>query len=545
MARSHVWWNRALIIGAVVALVSGAAFAVSSGGVRSKSGTVSRRSTGRSRHFQRRVEVHAARAARPGAAVRSENARAGTDGWQISNGDDKPRPIEGFADHVSAQRGDRIRLYVTTRAPSFRVEAYRTGWYHGIGARLIWESAPAAGRAQPPCAVLAPTRTVDCFDWAPSLSLRIGQQWVPGQYLLKLVQPDGGASFVPLVIRDDHSHAAIVVIASVTTIEAYNGWGGYSLYGDSTGRSRNRATIVSFDRPFGGWANSGFVLGDTYELAQMAESQGMDVTYATDLDVHRHPELLDNHHVVISGAHDEYYSLEMRNGLQAARDHGVNIIFLGANAVYRRIRLEPSALGADRLEVNYRSAALDPLTRSDPSRVTTNWGDPPAAQRPSTLTGTTYECSQAGLSADMVVVDASAWMFQGTGVTDGEHLPGMVRDEYDRLIPSRDTPPGAEVLTHSPLTCRGRQSWSDMAYYGAPSGAGVVDVGTLMFEPHLGPLCAPADLTAVHWECQLRQTVNNIVTEFARGPAATRRPPHSNVERLGILRLPTSSIANE
>jgi hypothetical protein len=120
-----------------------------------------------------------------------------------------------------------------------------------------------------------------------------------------------------------------------------------------------------------------------------------------------------------------------------------------------------------------------------------------------------------------------------------------VRDEYDRVIPSPSTPEDIEVLSHSPLTCRGKRSWSDMAYYGAPSGAGVVDVGTLLFEPHFGPLCAPAALTPAQWQCQLRQVLFNIITEFAKGPAAARHPPHSNVDRLGIARLRTAPSGTE
>ncbi len=528
-----VCWRRRLVVGAGLLIV----FSVAAIGLsQSRTDTVAflgrpARGLGPSGSA-----VTAPRGAEPlvDGTIRAENLRPGSAGWQIADGDKKPRPIEGFADRVSGLQGDRLRLFVTTHAPSFRVLAYRTGWYGGIGARLVWSSAQVAGSVQPQCGVLPATRTVDCSNWAQSLTVQIGRQWVPGQYLLKLVQPDGGASFVPLVVRNDRSHAAIVVVASVTTIEAYNGWGGFSLYGDYAGRAGNRATVVSFDRPFGGWANSGFILGDTFEVAQMLESQGLEVTYTTDVDLHEHPDLLGNHRVVISGAHDEYYSLEMRNGLKAARDRGVNIVFLGANAIFRRIRFQTSPLGVDRREVNYRSAVLDPLAKLDPARVTTNWRDPPRARPERALTGTDYECNQGGLSADMVVSDAAAWMFRATHVTQGEHFPNVVRGEYDRVIRAPGTPPGIEVLTHSPLRCGGRQSWSDMAYYVAASGAGVVDVGTLMFEPHLAPLCAPADLDVAHWECQLRQTMNNIITSFAQGPAGSRHPARSNIDPLGI-----------
>lgn len=151
-----------------------------------------------------------------------------------------------------------------------------------------------------------------------------------------------------------------MVISDVTTLQAYNKWGGHSLYGGTGGRS----TVVSFDRPMDtGWAMSG-ILGDSYNVGVMVESMGLDVSYTTNIDQHEQPGLMRDHRVILSGVHDEYYSLEMRDGLEAARDDGVNIVFLGANAVYRRIRLEPSALGPHRHQVNYRSAAADPIPPS-------------------------------------------------------------------------------------------------------------------------------------------------------------------------------------
>ena len=190
--------------------------------------------------------------------------------------------------------------------------------------------------------------------------------------------------------------------------------------------------------------------------------------------------------------------------------------------------------------MNYRSATLDPLAKLATDEVTTNWGDPPDAQPARSLTGTDYECNRRGLSVDMVIVDADAWMFRGTHVTVGEHFPDMVRDEYDRVSRSPSTPADIEILSHSPLRCGGRASWSDMAYYSTASGAGVIDVGTLLFEPHLGALCAPATLNARHWECQLRQAIYNVVTAFAQGPAGRRYPARLNLDRFRIPSQPST-----
>jgi len=467
---------------------------------------------------------------RGAARIREENARPGNPEWLIEDGDERPRGVEGFTDRVSGQQGDTVRLYVTTEAPSFQVTAYRLGHYGGAGARQVWQSPPIPGRDQPDCKVEAATKMVDCSNWAPSLSVAVGDDWLGGQYLFKLVPARGSASFVPFVVRDDGSKSDVLVISDVTTLQAYNMWGGHSLYGGSGGRS----TVVSFDRPMDtGWAMSG-ILGDSYNAGVMVESLGLDVSYTTNVDQHERPELMRNHKVIVSGVHDEYYSLEMRDGLEAARDAGVNIVFLGANAVYRRIRLEPSLIGPNRHQVNYRSADADPLNGVDPERVTTSWREAPAARPESSLTGTYYECNQGGMRADMVIVDGSAWMFEGTNVTSGQRWPDVVREEYDRVTPSAPTPPNIQVIAHSPLTCRGKASFSDMAYYTAPSGAGVLNTGTLGFEPRLGPLCAPADLTPARWDCQLRQTIANVVLDFAKGPAAERHPSQPNLTQLGI-----------
>jgi hypothetical protein len=470
------------------------------------------------------------------AFIRDENARPGTPGWTIADGDTRPRGIEGFADRVSGQAGDTARLFVRTRAPTFHVEAYRTGFYAGIGARRIWASGTVRATAQPDPIVHPDTLTVDCSHWSPSLPVTIDERWPPGQYVFKLVPASGSASFVPFVVRDDRRRSDVVVISDVTTVQAYNTWGGHSLYGDESGDAARRSTVVSFDRPYAnGWAQVGAIIGDTFDIGMLVESLGLDVTYTTNVDQHAHPELMADHRVIVSGAHDEYYSLEMRRGLEAARDRGVNIVFLGANAVYRRIRFEPSPLGEYRHQVNYRSAAADPLDGVDPRRVTTNWREPPAPDPESSLTGTYYESNQPGLTAPMVVVDAGAWMFEGTDVTNGQAWPAMVREEYDRVTPSAPTPRQIEVLTHSPLVCRGRSSFSDMAYYTTPSGAGVLDVGTLRFEPHLGPLGDPRDVDAQHPDLQVRKLIANVVTTFARGPAGREHPVSPNLDRLGIV----------
>ena len=194
------------------------------------------------------------------------------------------------------------------------------------------------------------------------------KDWPPGCYLLKLVGSGGEEQFVPLTVRDDASTASYVIQNSVTTWQAYNLWGDYSLYYGRTSAGgsdfANRARIVSFDRPYPQtWASGAAdFVGNELPLLMHLESLGLDLTYWTDVDLHARPELLMNHKCLFSLGHDEYWSQPMRQGAAQANAAGVNLAFLGANACYRQIRMEPSTNGPNRLQVCYKDAAEDPIS---------------------------------------------------------------------------------------------------------------------------------------------------------------------------------------
>jgi hypothetical protein len=212
--------------------------------------------------------------------VQEENDKPGTLAWKIPPG--TPKGISGYADHVSAEVGDTVTLYVDTKADTFHAEAYRLGWYHGDGGRLIWESNEAAGMNQP-----KPTMTVDTSmveaDWTPSMSISVTPAWVEGSYVLKLVSSSGGQSYVPLILRNDQSDAALVFQHEVATWQAYNTWGGASLYKGVDDTFASRSRIVSFDRPYGG-RGAGALLNALPFIA-IAEQQALDLTYWTDIDL--------------------------------------------------------------------------------------------------------------------------------------------------------------------------------------------------------------------------------------------------------------------
>jgi hypothetical protein len=461
--------------------------------------------------------------------VEQENTKPGTRGWAIS------RPaldhqIEGYAGSVSIDTGGTVRLYVSTGAPSYSIQAFRMGFYNGAEGRLVWSSPLIRGIRQPACPFVPSVRMVQC-NWIDPLAVQTNRAgWPPGDYLFKLNSSTGWQSYIPLTIRDDASHSAYLVNNDVTTWQAYNLYGGYSLYlgPTATGGSSfaSRAYAVSFDRPYdpslGNGDGAGDFLGLELPVVAMMESRGLDVSYSTGVDLDQRPALLGSHRVFVSLGHDEYYSLAMRNGLIAARDHGVNLMFLGANAIYRHIRFQPSAVGADRQEIDYKDSSKDPLLGKDNADVTPlAWRDPPNDKPESAILGEMWQCNP--VKADMVITDASSWVLSGTGLTNGAHIPGIVGPEFDHYTPGPPAPPNVSLIARSPVTCNGQAEEADMTYYSAPSGAGVWDTGTIDWLGGIQPDCA---------HCGRVDAVTiitaNVLAAFGQGPAGRLHPSTAN-----------------
>ena len=456
--------------------------------------------------------------------VVNENAKPGTSSWRIPPGTRKG--IAGYADHISATPGETIKLFVKTKSPSFHVESYRLGHYQGLGGRLIWTS-PEVASARQPRVTVDPATSMVRAPWNESLQVPISSTWVQGTYLLKLVSSEGGQAYIPFVVRNDTSTADLVIQAEATTWQAYNRWGSYSLYKGPDGAFETRSRAVSFDRPFGGRGAAGLL----HELpfVVLVERLGMDVTYWTDVDLHQQPELLANHSALVSLDHDEYYSTRMRDGLTAARSSGVNLAFLGGNAIYRHIRFEDSPLGPERVMVSYKTASEDPLLGVDDAEVTSSWRTGPLPRPESDILGAMYAC--AGAHADLVVDDADNWAFAGTGLADGGHIPGLVDMEYDRVFPEAPTPANIQILAHSPVLCKGVPDHADMTYYTARSKAGVLDASS---QGWVKALRCGDPIQAATCDARAVRITQNILDAFSTGPAGVAHPSVPNLSKFGI-----------
>ncbi len=477
--------------------------------------------------------------------VVQENRRPGTTAWRIAPGAPENQ-IMGFSNLNYAQVGDKVTLYVSTPAPSFTVTAYRMGWYRGTGARAVWTSAAMPGTVQPACPLTPGINLVSCDNWTSSLTVPVTRAFVQGDYLLKLTGSGGQEGYIPLTVWNPTSTAAYLVVNRTFTEVGWNTYGGFSFYqgtgpcpaGSGTYPVCNRARVLSMDRPYAsGWGASDY-LSNEYPLVQYCEEHGLDVTYVTDVTLSEHPALALAHRAILSLGHDETWSYDERHAVVAARSQGVNVVFFGAAAVLRHVRLESSSLGPDRLVVDYRDSAADPLgATGDPDQVTGNtFASPPTDLPPESLTGELYSGYLNGpAAAPFVVYDPSAWVFEGTGLHAGSQLPGVVMSDIDHLGASSEVPQDLQVLGHSPVplslafTDEGTwagDTYSDMTYYTDPSSkAGVLDTGTVNWI-HAMSSCAP---TAPGCPAsQVRAITGNILRLFGQGPAGVTTPSVAN-----------------
>ena len=455
---------------------------------------------------------------------------AGTPDWRIAH-PGAPHAIEGFADRTSALPGEAVTLFVSTTAESFTASVYRIGNYAGSEALQIWKSDPQPGVKQAGYVVQQPTHTV-VAPWGPSLTLDT-TGWQPGDYLIRLDGSNGAQQFVPLTVRTPSNRGRIVVINAVTTWQAYNRWGGYSLYGGPTGKYSQRARAVSFDRPYTSdtMAGAGDFLYFELPFLLFAERSGHPLGYATDVDLHADPHLLDGARAVVTLGHDEYWSADMRDNVVVARDRGVNLAFLGGNEIYRHMRLAPSPLGANRVEIDYKNFHEDPMSTIDPTDTTQEWRSPPDPRPESVILGNVYQCNP--VSADMVVAAPDSWLLKGI-VAPGQRLPGMVGDEYSAVDLGVPTPRPLQVLFHSPLACRGRSGFQDTTYYTAPSGAAVFSSGTQWWICGLDPGCKFAGLAVAEVHRVFTALTTRLLAAFAEGPAGTKHPAVDNLVQLGV-----------
>ncbi len=277
-----------------------------------------------------------------------ENSKAGTPEsvWGVAGSGDPT--LQGFATNISTNVGGTVQFKISTDASSYAIDIYRMGYYGGDGARKIASVTPSAHlpQKQPGCITDLTVGLVDCGNWAVSASWAVPSDAVSGLYFAVLTR-SSGSSQIFFVIRNDASHSSMVVQTSDTTWQAYNRYGGWSLY-TSPGSGVGRAYKVSYNRPFttADYKGEDWLMYAEYPMIRFLERNGYDISYISGVDTDRAGSLLLNHQMFMSSGHDEYWSGPQRANVENARDHGVNLAFFSGNEVFWKTRWEPSIDGS-------------------------------------------------------------------------------------------------------------------------------------------------------------------------------------------------------
>jgi hypothetical protein len=451
--------------------------------------------------------------------LRIEYQSQGTSAWKVTDAA-RNHEVEGYASLTSVNAGGQICLFVNSTDPQYSLTIYRMGYYGGRGGRQMTSPVTLTGIRQPVPSPDPATGIVDC-PWSDPYFFTVPADWVSGVYLAKLTGLGSGKqSYIMFVVRNDGFFSDLLFQSSVTTFQAYNTWGGKSLY--SFNSTENQAAVkVSFNRPYLGSNGAGHFFNWEFDMIGFLEKEDYEVTYATNIDTHENQSGLLFHNGFMSVGHDEYWSSEMRQNVQRARDHGVSLGFFGANACYFQIRLEPSLITgtSGRTLVCYKSMWRQDPAACDPSAhhlVTRRWrdshaslpGDPEEA-----LIGVMYNERQP-VDADILIDSTSSWVFDHTGLKRGDVLRGLVGYEADRMYDS--APPGTVRLTHSPyLFTNGTTEYSDMSVYQASSAATVFATGTVQWSWGLGHI-SPGSPNPARVNPAAQQITRNVLARFSR-----------------------------
>jgi len=299
-------------------------------------------------------------------------------------------------------------------------------------------------------------------EWPPCYTLSVPMSWPSGVYRADITNESGHRTSVHFIVKaaEHGTSSPIIFQLAATTGQAYNSWGGKNLYPSD---SSERARKVSFNRP------GGLDYQSEISFLKWLERNGFAVEYCTSLDLHEDTDFLNGYQLLLSVGHDEYWSKEMRDNVETFIDSGGNVAFFSGNVCWWQVRFEEG----NRTMVCFKSAAEDPLSGADNSRVTVEWYNPPVSRPENSLTGVSFRNGAGIWKPNSALMAAKAykvrrakhWLFEGTGLHDndslgqGENILGYETDAAEYIetdetphVTGRDgTPPNFLVLATADL----------------------------------------------------------------------------------------------
>jgi hypothetical protein len=355
--------------------------------------------------------------------------------------------LQAYCWPQSVAPGEPAGLHVSSDTGAFDVEVAR----EGAEREVVWRSqlVAAADHATP-----ADAASEGC-GWPAAIEIPVGP-WHSGYYSVTLTAGNERADAF-LVVRPapGAARASILLVLSTSTWNAYNDWGGPSLYTGGNHVSFERPLAAGFcikpeparrkmqpetdreGRWFFEWAEplglsvwSGGAGWWNWErpFVRWAEQQGFGVDVAISQDLEQHPEVLDGHRLFASVGHDEYWSWGMREALDGFTDSGGHAMILSGNTCFWQVRFDED----HRTMTCFKYLAdEDPVVGTPDERFLTGpWSDRRIANPETSTIGLTFTrggYSRYGLgvpqgSGAYTVWRPEHWAFEGTDLRYGDEL---------------------------------------------------------------------------------------------------------------------------
>ena len=418
--------------------------------------------------------------------------------------------IEGYCSRQSVKAGEKLDIFVSTKPSSkFIIEIFRMGYYDGMGSRLMSTLGPFEGQAQP-VPEMGEDRLRECL-WEASTSIIIPADWPSGVYLGRLTtmpevrssgfspspeRPEGRTtneepywqSYVIFIVKDDRP-ADILFQCSDNTWQAYNRWpNNYSIYTHPKGVQGPWAQ-VSFDRPYGresqfaGIVNDPLTMGSgeflpfEFPLAYWMEQHGYDVTYCANADLLT-PDRALKCKSFLSVGHDEYWDIRAFRSVEKLRDAGVDLLFFSGNSICWVTPMTPSADGRENRRM-YRGGPYGADNDYAKNRQKDNGPFPEHGPDEGLLMGARNVDPVNG-GGDWICTKPGHWIFEGTGMKQGDAIPGLIGWEYHGQ-PATEIP-GLEVVGGGTAWQGGTrpQQWTATIYPG-PKGNFVFNASSIFW----------------------------------------------------------------
>ena len=404
-----------------------------------------------------------------------------------------PNTEGGYTNSTSITKGETLKFYISTLKPFFDLDVYKLG----INKTKVLTLHSLPGGLQP---VPYQAYAVGC-GWNSRAEIPISDDWKSGVY--EADYPVGsGIEKLIFIVKEKilGSYSNTVVCLTENTWQAYNNWGGKSLYEyNSTDTIRSRS--ISFDRPYADRGAYPYFYW-THPLVEWLERENRNVEFCTNSDLDHDPSFLSHYTTFVTVGHDEYWSRQERNACQQLVNHGGKLIILSGNTCWWQVRYDDHL----RNLTCFKKPEEDPLFGKQDSLVTTVWSRSPVNESEGSLLGTTFDLGgyvntgKAYLQSDgfggYTAFHTTNWIYNRTGIRDGDiigqadPIAGYEVDGAKVLFTSdgvlqpilnRFTPKSFEILGMTPAAHdkTGTKLGAGLVtYYTNPQGGAVFNVAT-------------------------------------------------------------------